>query len=45
LRGLNFTKASTIARRTIFHSQTAFFLGFMGECPMRTDFTFGTVGS
>src|SRR5579864_4684389 len=44
LRGLSLRKASQIARRMIFHSQTALFLGLMGECPRRTVGTWGTVG-
>ncbi len=35
-RGLSLRNASQSARRTIFHSQTAFFLGFIGERPRRT---------
>src|SRR6202030_1183472 len=35
-RGLSLRNASRTARRTIFHSQTAFFLGFIGERPTRT---------
>src|ERR1017187_7246123 len=38
LRGFSLSRASHTALRMIFHSQTAFFLGFMGECPRRTLF-------
>ncbi len=35
-RGFSFTNESTIARRTIFHSQMAFLRGLIGELPTRT---------
>ena len=41
-RGFSLRRASQTARRTIFHSQTALFLGFFGECPSRTVSTCGT---
>src|SRR5215472_8844091 len=43
-RGFSLRNASQMARRTIFHSQTAFFLGLFGECPNRTVGTDGIVG-
>jgi hypothetical protein len=36
LRGFSLTSASTMARRTIFHSQMAFLRGFIGEFPTRS---------
>src|SRR5215469_9298128 len=44
-RGFSLRNASQIAPRTIFHSQTAFFLGLLGECPKRTLGTGGIVGA
>src|SRR5579864_240752 len=37
LRGFNLTNESTIARRTIFHSQTAFLRRLSGDWPSLTD--------
>src|SRR5438477_7263976 len=44
LRGFNFRNASQTARLTIFHSQVAFFLRFIGDCPRRIDCTSGAAG-